>query len=173
MTIDTSISDAPRGCADTVRTLPLLLAILTSTGAIAAAAAQASATDTVRAPRRDRIEQCSWDRPGRDPFMGDVVAAIDRYSDIPTAVRVRLKQRMQARRYDDLVDIRRDSIRGKAAYEPEIRDMHFGVDRVCHRVSRSGWSERLHGRGLLRAGGRLHLDRLRRFHPAPGGPVFA
>lgn len=100
-------------------------------------------------PRMERVDHCSWDRPGHNPFMGDVVAAIDRYTEIPTPVRMRLKQRMQARQYDDLVDIRRDEIRGRARYEPAIRDMHFGIDRVCRQVSRAGWTARMHERGLV------------------------
>ena len=81
--------------------------------------------------------------------MGDVVAAVDRYTDIPTAVRVRLKQRMQARQYDDFVDIRRDSISGRLAYEPTIRDMHFGLDQVCSRVTRERWTPQTHERGVV------------------------
>ncbi len=100
-------------------------------------------------PRMERVDHCSWDRPGHNPFMGDVVAAIDRYTEIPTPVRMRLKQRMQARQYDDLVDIRRDEIRGRARYEPAIRDMHFGIDRVCRQVSRAGWTAQMHERGLV------------------------
>lgn len=100
-------------------------------------------------PRMDRVAACSWDRPGHNPFMGDVVAAIDRYTEIPTPVRMRLKQRMQARQYDDLVDIRRDEIRGRQRYEPAIRDMHFGLDRVCGQVTRAGWTAQMHERGLV------------------------
>ena len=102
-----------------------------------------------RAPRSDTLAQCSWDRPGRNAFTGDVVAAVDRYSDIPTPVRVRLKERMQAREYDDMVDIRRDSIQGKFEYASTIRDMHFGKDRVCRQVTRSKWTAKTHERGLV------------------------
>ena len=102
-----------------------------------------------RAPRNDALAQCSWDRPGRNAFIGDVVAAVDRYSDIPTLVRVRLKERMQAREYDDMVDIRRDSIQGKFEYASAIRDMHFGKDRVCRQVTRSKWTDKTHERGLV------------------------
>ena len=131
--------------------LPALLAlfaVLCSIGEATASATQASAA-VERAPRRERVAVCTWDSPGHNPFMGDVVAAVDRYSDIPTPVRVRLKQRMQARQYDEMVDIRRDSIRGRADYQPTIRDMHFGIDRVCAQVSRSGWTAQMHERGLV------------------------
>jgi hypothetical protein len=104
---------------------------------------------SARAPRMDRVAQCSWDRPGHNPFMGEVVPAIDRYLDIPTPVRMRLKERMAQRRYDDLVEIRRDSIRGKHDYGAQIRDMHFGLDRVCGQVTRGNWNESMRERGLV------------------------
>jgi hypothetical protein len=95
------------------------------------------------------LPACSWDRPGVDPFMGDVVAAVDRYKDIPAAVRVRLKERMQKRRYDEIVSIRRESIDGEASYGSEIRDMHFGTGKVCATVTRSRWTDQMHERGLV------------------------
>jgi hypothetical protein len=94
-------------------------------------------------------DRCSWNRPGHNPFMGDVVAAVDRYSDIPAAVRERLKARMAERRYDDLVSIRRDSIEGRGTYDPGITGMHFGWNSVCREVTRSGWTEAMHERGLV------------------------
>jgi hypothetical protein len=109
----------------------------------------ADAATAPRAPRNDTVAQCSWDRPGRNAFSGDVVAAVDRYSDIPTPVRARLKERMQAREYDDIVDIRRDSIKGKFEYASTIRDMHFGKDRVCRQVTRSKWTAKTHERGMV------------------------
>jgi hypothetical protein len=123
-------------------TLAAMITLLLSASGDAVAAAPL-------VPRMERVDHCSWDRPGHNPFMGDVVAAIDRYTEIPTPVRMRLKQRMQARQYDDLVDIRRDEIRGRARYEPAIRDMHFGIDRVCRQVSRAGWTAQMHERGLV------------------------
>jgi len=123
-----------------------ILAALTAT-LLASAGSAAAAADW--APRMERVAACSWDRPGHNPFMGDVVAAIDRYSEIPTPVRMRLKQRMQARQYDDLVSIRRDEIRGRERYEPAIRDMHFGLDRVCRQLTRQRWTAQMHERGLV------------------------
>ena len=95
------------------------------------------------------LPSCSWDRPGMDPFMGDVVAAVDRYKDIPTATRAKLKTRMQARQYDEIAVIKRDAIEGKARYAPEIRDMHFGRGKVCQTVSRAKWSDQHQERGLV------------------------
>jgi PEP-CTERM motif len=114
-----------------------------------APAAAAATEPAARAPRMERVAHCSWDRPGHNPFMGEVVPAIDRYTEIPTPVRQRLKERMQARRYDDLVEIRRDSIRGKHDYGSEIRDMHFALDRVCSQVTRRAWTDAMRERGLV------------------------
>ncbi|HEV8313068.1 MAG TPA: MHFG family PEP-CTERM protein [Burkholderiaceae bacterium] len=105
--------------------------------------AQAAAVAT------ERLPSCSWDRPGHDPFTGDVVAALDRYTDIPRDVRERLQQRMARRQYDDLVSIRRDSIEGRHRYDARIRDMHFGERRVCGEVSRAAWSAQVQERGLV------------------------
>ena len=100
-------------------------------------------------PRADVLEHCSWNRPGADPFMGDVVAAVDRDPDIAPQVREELKARMRARQYDEIVVISRDAIRGKGNYDARISDMHFGPGRVCRNVTRSGWSEQMQERGLV------------------------
>ncbi len=95
------------------------------------------------------LDACSWERPGHNPFMGDVVAAVDRYRDIAPEVRERLKARMLKREYDDLVSIRRDSITGRAKYGATIRDMHFGTHQVCRSVTRTTWSAGMQERGLV------------------------
>jgi hypothetical protein len=112
-----------------------------SAPALATRAAGAEALTT-------RVETCSWDRPGRNPYMGDVIAAVDHYPEIAPDVRTRLKQRMARRDYDDLVVIRRDGITGQATYGGTIRDMHFGTHQVCGTVSRSGWSAQMQERAL-------------------------
>ncbi|CAN5441880.1 hypothetical protein BH11PSE9_BH11PSE9_26430 [soil metagenome] len=109
----------------------------------AAASPRTPALDTLR------VQNCSWDKPGHNPFMGDVVAAVDRYTDIPADVRARLKQRMAKRDYDDIADIRRDSVQGRHDYDASIRDMHFGTNRVCSSVSRAAWSPTQQERGLV------------------------
>lgn len=95
------------------------------------------------------LPQCSWDRPGVNPFMGDVVEAVDHYKDIPAATREKLKARMKARSYDDIAVIERDGIKGRATYAPEIRDMHFGPGAVCRSVTRSKWAASTQERGLV------------------------
>ncbi len=81
--------------------------------------------------------------------MGNVVNAVDRYSDIPAATRAVLKRRMAARQYDEIAAIRRDSITGKHAYAPELRQMHFGAGQVCGTVTRSNWKDNAVERGLV------------------------
>ncbi|MYM66999.1 PEP-CTERM sorting domain-containing protein [Pseudoduganella sp. FT55W] len=84
---------------------------------------------------------CSWDNPGHNPYTGTAAAAIDRYTDIPEAVRSTLKRRLQEHLSDDKVSITRDNIAGKYQYDPVIRDMHFGKQSVCASVTRDKWSE--------------------------------
>ncbi|MDT9000995.1 MHFG family PEP-CTERM protein [Paucibacter sp. APW11] len=95
------------------------------------------------------LPHCSWDKPGVNPFMGDLVAAVDHYPDIPKAVRVKLQARMQARSYDEIVSIQRDGINGRARYGAEITDMHFGSGSVCRTVSRAKWTVSAVERGLV------------------------
>jgi len=92
---------------------------------------------------------CSWDRPGVNPFMGDVVAAVDRYQDIPAATRAKLKARMARRDYDEIALIERDRITGMAQYAPEITGMHFGQGGVCKTVTRAKWTDKMQERGLV------------------------
>lgn len=95
------------------------------------------------------LPTCSWDKPGVNPFMGDVVAAVDRYKDIAPAVRERLKARMAKREYDEIVSIKRDAIQGHAQYGSEIRDMHFGAGSTCGTVTRAKWTQTMEERGLV------------------------
>jgi hypothetical protein len=81
--------------------------------------------------------------------MGNVVAAVDRYQDIPAEVRSKLKARMAKRQYDEIATIGRDGITGKHRYAPEITDMHFGQGTVCRTVTRSKWPEKTVERGLV------------------------
>jgi hypothetical protein len=84
---------------------------------------------------------CSWDRPGHNPYTGSTAAAIDRYTDIPAAVRSTLKRRIEEKQADDNVNITRDAIGGKNKYDPAIHDMHFGAASLCNNVTRSKWTE--------------------------------
>ena len=135
----------------TFRQVRLSLATLLSF--VLAGAALAKPVDDAM-PSTGLVKACSWDRPGHNPFMGDVVAAVDRYRDIPEVVRARLQARMAKREYDDVVSIGRDSISGRAEYGSTISDMHFGTTSVCRSVTRAGWSPRMQERGLVYCEGR-------------------
>lgn len=123
-----------------------VLAVLAGAGMPLQAAVRSSAP---AAPAPAPQASCGWNAPGHNPFMGDVVAAVDAYRDIPAATRARLQQRMASRAYDEVVRIRRDSIDGRRAYRSEIRDMHFGSGQRCATVDRSGWSASAEERGLV------------------------
>jgi hypothetical protein len=142
MNVTTRPPDARDPMSLMSRLLPLLVLAVAALPPLAHGAAP-------QAPRNDTLATCSWDQPGRNPFMGDVVAAVDRYRDIPMPVREKLKQRMRSRQYEDLVDIRRDEIKGKFEYAATIRDMHFGEGSVCRQVTRERWTDRMHERGLV------------------------
>ncbi len=95
------------------------------------------------------LPNCSWDKPGVNPYMGDVVAAVDRYKDISASTRARLKERMLKRDYDEIVTIKRDSIEGQAQYGAAISEMHFGASNICKTVSRTKWTQAYEERGLV------------------------
>jgi hypothetical protein len=103
----------------------------------------------VQAASASRVDKCNWDRPGVNPFMGDVVAAVDRYRDIPPLARARLKERMADRDFDEFVSIGRDAIKGQNNYDAAISDMHFGASTLCASVSRAGWSAAARQGGLV------------------------
>ena len=94
------------------------------------------------------LPSCSWDKPGAQPYMGDMEAAVDRYRDIPPDVRQKLKARLRARTYDDIATISRDKIEGKRSYS-NLRDMHFANGRVCRQVTRTKWAPEAIERGLV------------------------
>ncbi|MBH9578375.1 MHFG family PEP-CTERM protein [Inhella proteolytica] len=108
-----------------------------------AALALAASTSTATLPH------CSWNRPGANPFTGDLIAAVDRYQDIPQATRAKLKARMAKREYDEIALITRGAILGKSTYNADISDMHFGSGQVCKTVSRQRWSDTHQERGLV------------------------
>jgi hypothetical protein len=93
------------------------------------------------------VDHCSWDQPGSAPFRGDVPAAVAHYTDIPPAVRAELRARMERRQFDDVAEIRRDSIVGARTYS-NLRSMHF-AQTLCRDISRAKWSDTAVERGLV------------------------
>lgn len=128
------------------------------------------------------LPACVWDRPGHNRFTGDVAAAVRHYADIPAPVAARLRQRIQARDFDDMAEIRRDSIAGRYRYAPDLRDMHFGSGQICRTVTRAGWAPGALERGMVycEAGHCLivptvcgNLSRVTRLPSAPEGAANA
>jgi hypothetical protein len=94
------------------------------------------------------VPSCSWDNPGANRFQGDVPSAVQHYTDIPADIRDKLQKRMQKRQYDEVVDITRDGIQGRTEYQ-DLRDMHFGANKICSTVSRAKWSDIAKERGMV------------------------
>jgi PEP-CTERM motif len=133
------------------RLMPLALLGLVLAASLATMPAQAAkAKAAVKKPAAQTLASCAWDRPNANPYMGELPAALDRYTDIPLDVRNRLKERVAMQQYDDMVEIRRDAIVGKGRYSTVIRDMHFGpVGTVCKTVTRKKWKATTTERGLV------------------------
>jgi hypothetical protein len=91
---------------------------------------------------------CSWDNPGANRYTGDVPAAVHHYTDIPKDVRDKLQARMEKKQYDEVADITKDNISGGSDYT-NLRDMHFGANKVCTTVSRDKWKPLAKERGLV------------------------
>lgn len=95
------------------------------------------------------VPACSWDRPGANPYMGDVPSAVERYTDIPAATRAKLRAKMQRRQYDDVATITRDGIESATTTYSNLRDMHFGGNRLCSTVTTTKWTPSMQERGLV------------------------
>ena len=96
-----------------------------------------------------QLTTCSWDKPGVNPYQGNVVAALENYRDMTNDTRAALKAKMVHQKYDDVVIIRRDTIKGKDEYYPDITDMHFGKNKVCKTVTRAKWTTTAEQRALV------------------------
>lgn len=91
---------------------------------------------------------CSWDNPGANRYTGNVPAAVHHYTDIPVDIRNRLQSRMEKHQYDEIVTITGAGIVGNEIYA-DLRDMHFGENKLCRNVSQKNWSYRAKERGLV------------------------
>ncbi|MES2129099.1 MAG: MHFG family PEP-CTERM protein, partial [Pseudomonadota bacterium] len=140
MKTETKIAAAFKWLTRSMFGLSLLAGLFTSAPQLAYAKSEASA---------QFLDKCDWARPGVNPFLGDVVGAVDDYTDIPAPVRERLKARIRDRNYDEIVTIGRDAIVGDATYDARISAMHFGGNKVCRQVTRAAWSDKLTERGMV------------------------
>jgi hypothetical protein len=94
--------------------------------------------------------QCHWTHPGANRFTGDLVQAVDHYADLPKASRERLKAKLASHAYDDHVVITRQGLSGgRQTYTPQIRDMHFGGNKVCRKVKVDKWPARRQVQALV------------------------
>lgn len=93
------------------------------------------------------MDTCEWTTPGHAPFGGNVPAAIEHYTEIPAPVRAELRARMERLQYDDVAEIRRDTMTGAHGYT-DLRSMHFG-DKFCRQVSRTTWTDTMVERALI------------------------
>lgn len=83
---------------------------------------------------------CSWDHPGANKYQGRPVDALQDYY-INYQVRAVLQVKMRNHMYDDVVEIRRDSIKGSTGTFTNLRDMHYGKGSYCPgSVSTGNWS---------------------------------
>lgn len=94
------------------------------------------------------LNSCSWDSPGANRYIGTAANAVNNYTDIPKPVRDILIKRMDSKKYDDIVEITRNSISGKNVYS-DLRDMHFGKNQICKSVTREKWKTTALERALI------------------------
>jgi hypothetical protein len=99
------------------------------------------------------IDQCDWNNPGNNPFMGELPAAVSKYTEIPSEDRAKIIKAMETRKYDDIVLISRTAILGSFAYSPKITNMHFGNGSVCKTIDRSKWKDSHFERALTYCSG--------------------
>lgn len=91
---------------------------------------------------------CLWSDPGAHRFIGNPVAAVLTYGDIPPKARAALAEAVRLHAYSEVVEIRRDSI-GGGRYTA-MRAMHWGDHQQClGDVDRSAWPADRVERGLV------------------------
>lgn len=79
---------------------------------------------------------CDWNTPGHDPYTGTTAGALSHY-DMPDTTRRRLADRIDHNDFDTVVSVTREGVTGYAG----MRNMHFGKDRMCHKIDTSKWSK--------------------------------
>jgi hypothetical protein len=94
---------------------------------------------------------CDWTNRGAHRVTVPVASLVDNYVDIPKATRDRLKARIDARQYEDIAHIKRDSVTSEAWKYGPLKMMHFGAGKkVCGDVDTSKWADNDPGeRGLV------------------------
>jgi thermitase len=97
--------------------------------AIALAAGMAATTGT-----------CDWQPSSHAAFDGPLAPLVERFQDIPIELRERLKRRIDAHQFDEVVTIQRDAIVGKQQYGNQISGLQAEVGSHCTQANREQWS---------------------------------
>lgn len=102
------------------------------------------------------VDSCDWNAPGANRYRGTVDAAVVALG-MPTGTSDRLRRRISKMDYDEVVEIRRNSISGSVyEYDPQIAFMHFGgAGKICRNVDRSKWKADAVERGLVYCDGSM------------------
>ncbi len=128
------------------------------------------------------VGSCIWQPSHQQPFEGQLAPVLDRFQDMPQALRERLKERINAHRFDEVVSIRRDSIVGQQSYEGQLQGLQAGADNRCTEPNRAQWSDRDEELALSYCEASYcvlvtinghHLARTKRTALAPNDPALA
>lgn len=82
---------------------------------------------------------CDLDSTSLPAYTGDVAESVSRFADIPHEAKLRLRERIEKHRFDEVVEIRRDAIDGASSYAPELTGLQYDKTH-CSTVSRKTWS---------------------------------
>lgn len=83
---------------------------------------------------------CAWDPSKQAAYEGDPAALVARFQDLPRAAREGLQSRMAAHRFDELVQIEREGVRGAQRYGHELSGLQTGSG-VCATPDLSRWDD--------------------------------
>jgi len=89
---------------------------------------------------------CHWNKPGATPYRGPVMQSVSqalaRYTDIPADAAAQITSKARLLQPDTLVTITRDGVESPDGTATNLRDMHYGKDRLCAGpVERSAWKD--------------------------------
>lgn len=84
------------------------------------------------------LATCEWN-PGINRSIVSIETAAKR---VRPEDRSLIVSQFNAKSYNDVVEIRKNSITGTAQYSAVIRNMNFGTGRVCKVITRSKWKQK-------------------------------
>lgn len=84
---------------------------------------------------------CTWDNPGVDKYVGTAAEAISHYA-IPAQDQANLVYDIHRINPAAVITITRDGIVAGLGIASDLRDMHYGKDKVCSGpVTRDKWTD--------------------------------